>query len=192
MSAACFYTKTHEWFKRARTGREPGADSVHTDSRSPWGRAREHGHDGKARGLLCPWPRAHRPLTALCCTKQAQTQHPSLLAAWSHPRCPTDSATLPTPPAQGCPDIAPHQAVQKATLVHVALGSEQLRLPSTAALRSLVRRGKAGGEALDPMNCIPACASGCTSCSFMSVPSTASFPLNYSVVGEDVTNLKEI
>lgn len=63
---------------------------------------------------------------------------------------------------------------------------EQLSSPALLLFRNPVRRG----EALDPMNCIP--ASGCTSCSFMSIPSTASFPLNYNIAGEDVTNLKEI
>lgn len=38
--------------------RQSGAGSVRTDSRSPWGRAHEHGHDGRASRLLCPWARA--------------------------------------------------------------------------------------------------------------------------------------
>lgn len=71
-----------------------GADSVCTNSRSPWGRAHGHGHHGKARGLLSPWPQACRPFTALCCTEQAEAQHPSLLTARSHPHCPADSATF--------------------------------------------------------------------------------------------------
>lgn len=116
----------------------------------------------------------------------------SLLTAWSHPHCPADSATLPTPPAQGCPAMAAHEVVQKAPLMHMAHGTawacspQAAELPSTAAVQESCEKG----EALDPMNCIP--ASGCTSCSFMSIPSTASFPLNYNIAGEDVTNLKEI
>lgn len=194
MSPACFCTKTHKWFKRARTGRD--SLELTLSGQTPEAHGAGHmsmdGHDGKASRLLCPWPWAQ----SLCCTKQAQTQHPSLLTARSCPLCPAGSASLPTLPSQGCPA----RAMQKATLVHVwALCTAWARSPpslwgSPALLlfRSPVRRGEAGAEALDPMNCIPACASACTSCSFMAIPNTASFPLNYNVVQEDVTNLKEI
>lgn len=87
-----------------------------TDSRSPWGRADEHGHDGKAGRLLCPWPRACRALWALCCTKQAETQRPSLLAAQSLP------LWLSHPPHAACPGCpAAHPALQRAPLVPMAL-----------------------------------------------------------------------
>lgn len=45
--------------------------TVRADSRSPWGRAHEHGRDGKARGLLCPGCSQH-------CAAPSRQKHSAL------------------------------------------------------------------------------------------------------------------
>lgn len=107
---------------------------------------------------------------------------------------------LPTRPQLLCLTVDQvHAKTSFATYSSVCcLGLEppaQLRQPSTTAIQvSCIpcREGRRlGKRCWVPKSCMPLCASGSTSCSFMSIPNTAPFPLNYNTAGEDVTNVKK-